>query len=753
MNNPDKYYFSNEPISIHGEDAYNFHPYALKIQEAIKSSCITDEQIVFGIYGKWGEGKSSFLNLIFSGLDVGQNNAYKKIIRYKFNPWRYNSENKLLFEFFNGLIKVLNHDYGATNKDSLISKIKEYSKYILSGTTIETEKGWNFGFKFTVKVKQSFKDTFDYFNKKNQKSVESLKESIDEELKKFNYRIVIFIDDVDRLNKKELYHIFRLVKLTASFKNITYILAFDNELVANAIYKNYGDKPSDGKLYIEKIVNIPITLPKTHSLNILKQLEKGLNEIFIINKIPTEVEISTNSEHTFKTGTNRFLEEVAGMEYHISNPRMLVRLLNSFATSMIALKEEVNYSDLLWLELLKLKYQKSYDFIKYKPELFVKHAGMEFFIRESADYRSDLDSHFEEENYSGAEIKEIMEILNFLFPVEGDGLSYLSAKLIDSFNVKMDSELSKIERRINDFDFINIYFSFSNAEKISNRMLEEFFDFLFKDPEAEITKNQFKKIVEDSDKSKMKYELSNRLNSVKDNFRRSILLKLMIKNLDILTSDNDGDGSVFTKSSRNDLIDTIFKNISPLDSDTQKQLIFQFLNKDETTILDTMYTRIGLHHDKFEGTDIQKDLDKVLIKKVKDKYSDNPFFEDFNGSVTRSIFSIWNKLNPDEFKEYIKHHVSKENIITFIKVFPTVWSGTKGETLDNFTKGNYAFLKKLVNPRDIYEIILESFPIIKIDVRYKESNLVWDQYDEKDDLTYLAQFVYWYENDEERLRL
>src|SRR5690606_5537173 len=49
--------------------------------------------------------------------------------------------------------------------------------------------------------------------------IETLKERIGLILKENKSKVVIFIDDIDRLDKVEIHSIFRLVKLTADFLN------------------------------------------------------------------------------------------------------------------------------------------------------------------------------------------------------------------------------------------------------------------------------------------------------------------------------------------------------------------------------------------------------------------------------------------------------------------------------------------------------------------------------------------------------
>ena len=59
-----------KPINKGDEDLFNFKFYSKKVQEIIQRSTRSSEPLVIGIYGKWGDGKTSFLNLIENQIDV-----------------------------------------------------------------------------------------------------------------------------------------------------------------------------------------------------------------------------------------------------------------------------------------------------------------------------------------------------------------------------------------------------------------------------------------------------------------------------------------------------------------------------------------------------------------------------------------------------------------------------------------------------------------------------------------------------------
>lgn len=103
-------YSSDQPIRSKEQDRFNRWPFAQRIAETLAGR--TDpSSLVIGIYGPWGDGKSSTLYLMEEGL--GQ---HPDVVRVRFNPWHFDSKDQLLRGFFATL--------GDAIGKSLSSKVK-----------------------------------------------------------------------------------------------------------------------------------------------------------------------------------------------------------------------------------------------------------------------------------------------------------------------------------------------------------------------------------------------------------------------------------------------------------------------------------------------------------------------------------------------------------------------------------------------------------------------------------------------------
>lgn len=332
-------YSSDSPINSELEDKFQRFNFSKRIADTISNrkdtNCLT-----IGIYGAWGEGKTSVLNFIEKELKKSNN-----VIAFKFNPWRYSDENALLVQFFNQFAFELGSSIKKP-KEKLGGVFQEYGKYLnidLLGFNVgETAK--NIGDKLATV------------------SVETLKGRIEEIIRDSDKKIVIFIDDIDRLDRTEIHSVFRLVKLTADFYNTTYVLSFDEEMVSAAIGERFGngDKIS-GRNFLEKIIQVPLQIPLAQQKDLMDFCFTLINKTIDGHKI----ELSKEDNDRF---VSNFLNNIL---IKLDTPRLAVRYSNSLSFSIPLMVGEVNITDLMLVEALKIFYPSHYEFLKSNSEYFI----------------------------------------------------------------------------------------------------------------------------------------------------------------------------------------------------------------------------------------------------------------------------------------------------------------------------------------------------------------------------------------------
>ena len=201
-----------------------------------------------------------------------------------------------------------------------------------------------------------FSTTYDNLERKNS-NVNFLKNKINEKLSEipFYNRILIIIDDVDRLPKEEIQSIFKLVASSANFNNLTFLIAYDEKVVVSALNNTQEDM---GKEYLEKIINIQVDLPELD--------RDSLRKIFF-KKLSTLNEIININENSLNSLVNMY----PNIRNYFSNIRQLNRFFNKINTDMIFLVNEINIADYLIIKIFQENEFELYNLIRENKFLLI----------------------------------------------------------------------------------------------------------------------------------------------------------------------------------------------------------------------------------------------------------------------------------------------------------------------------------------------------------------------------------------------
>jgi len=195
---------SDEPIKYIEQDMLGRGEFIENLHKDIISLPFNDS-FVFGLHGGWGKGKTSIINILSNKFK-----ANKDYLTVKFDPWYYKNEEAMLKAFYREINFCISSRYIVDNFSHIIRK---YQKIIATGLS-------NFGI------------TMHYIYQ--EESLENIRSRIEDIIvKKIKKKIVVFIDDIDRLSPQEIMLVFKLIRLNAKFKNTVFVLSFDIDYVCN----------------------------------------------------------------------------------------------------------------------------------------------------------------------------------------------------------------------------------------------------------------------------------------------------------------------------------------------------------------------------------------------------------------------------------------------------------------------------------------------------------------------------------------
>lgn len=343
---------TDKPIINVSEDKFNRANLANQIAGAINAHN-SDSSIVIGIDGPWGSGKTSFVNLIFSQLEKlaeQKNEQVDHQIMMSFHPWMCGDSQQMMLQFFLRLSEAINHyqDSLATLNESDKLKngfIKITSTLINIGKVCAPlsscfgipglRNSVEAGLEVADRAIQAYGKDNDIAQNTN---LEHQKDCINKLLKEHKIKLIIHIDDIDRLTDTETRNVFQIVKALADFHNTIYILSFDRDLVASALNKLHAGK---GQAYLEKIIQVPFEIPAINS--------DGINEIFakMLYDITMRNVINIDNKDWQKGLANGILN-------YLTTIRAINRFINFFDLKYALLGRRVDLLDLIAITTIQL---------------------------------------------------------------------------------------------------------------------------------------------------------------------------------------------------------------------------------------------------------------------------------------------------------------------------------------------------------------------------------------------------------------
>jgi hypothetical protein len=389
------------PIETSANDRLSFAPAAEHIGKFILDAKSPDS-LVIGIEGEWGSGKSSFINLVEESLRKSDNAP--EFVR--FLPWMIGSREGLLKEIFAEITKAAQRIYiGEPAKEwfptfrkfwKCLITYKEYWRRVktcLRRVKICLKRCWRRVTRYLKKCLQSEISLRSYFCKKQAKilarflfhliqvaplasvapatgaiagakkiaevgknwidewlkneniSLEKEKQNIQKELRKLKRKIVVFIDDLDRLEPNEIVEVLRLVRAVLDFPNVVYVLCYSREIVAKSLKTSL--QIQEGEQFLEKIIPVHFSIPRPEAFDLRNMFRHELYKLY------PDLEKSQD------------LEEVINNEggWALRTPRHVFRTINALHLHATPVLENIYIPDMVWLQLVRIQSEKLYRWI------------------------------------------------------------------------------------------------------------------------------------------------------------------------------------------------------------------------------------------------------------------------------------------------------------------------------------------------------------------------------------------------------
>ena len=706
-------YNSDRPIESANQDLLGRLTFSKQLAEAIFKYGGKDG-LVIGLFGKWGTGKTSILNIVVNEINSLSEDSCDKPIIVKFSPWNYTDKDNLISLFFRVLKNKLDKDKDK-DKDNLISLFFRVLKNKLDIDKDE-EKRKKIGKALTdysdaldalslvpmvgsglaILLKTIAKAQGAEFSK--EVDLDVTRNHLEEVLSENHQKIVVIIDDIDRLTNSQIRDIFQLVKQVGNFPNIIYVLSMDRNVVCRALEEVHN---IDGSEYLEKIVQIPFEIPVL--------MRPKLQEIFLMKLNNTIKGISDNiswDEDIISQVFNNCIEP------YVKTLRDVNRVINTFQFRYRLLYEEISLEDMLALTTIEVLEPQLYQWISNNKDLFCGKSVYSLrMFNNKVEYRNFI---CDELKRLGINVDIAIKFLATLFPVFADdiderGVGYISSNIREAMRITQDERFDSyfvfdlssvsipryiVSNCMNTLDFKCLMDTISKINDEGN--IEYFIDELGA-LVSKIPYNRLKLLA----KAILKKEFEFKVDSSSSFFMPSIFSKVEFLVESILSRIDDESERYSTIK---DVLETATKN--------QLGVIASFIN------------RIELSHGRLAGNEEHKDnqiitlehleeLEKTYVFKINEIIQSESIIDINHFYIA---FYLWEYLDKNRAQIYFKKILKEDiNILKFVCSIAKRWNGTGGSGW-YFVREHYStyisadtIYKKIqeFDKRDLYKFTLD----------------------------------------------
>lgn len=301
----------DEPIKEYEEDVYYWKEDIERFIEEMDALSLSECAFKIGIIAPWGAGKSSYLNLLKKELKT------KDYIVIDFNPRNAKECLSIQELFFQTLSEQLKQYHSG------LSSL--FQKYMLALQLISPD-GW---------LSRSLSAFRELERKEIQKELNAT-------IKDLPFRVVIVIEDLDRLVREEILEIFKLLDTSASFPNTIYITAYDKNYLRNLFHNENSDSYKDTIIFSDKFFDLEYPMPLIAHNKLINLLEK----LLIKRNIPQ------NKLNSYDSVIQRY-EKI--FSKYIVTIRDVKRYANLVVTDYTLISREIDFRDFMLMSLLKYK--------------------------------------------------------------------------------------------------------------------------------------------------------------------------------------------------------------------------------------------------------------------------------------------------------------------------------------------------------------------------------------------------------------
>lgn len=344
---------ADRPIVSAGQDKLGRSTFAKSLARSILDHKNPDS-LVIGLFGGWGSGKTSLINLTLEELRFATNNmADNEIpIILNFSPWSYSEQGQLVYSFFRRLSSELRQASYLDNAEQIIYLLELYISFF---THQPIPKPLRLKHRLSTKILKWQTVKNEAYGWESGRDLTQVKKELNDLLRAQKHKIIIIMDNISRIADDEVNQIFQIVKSMGDFANTVYVLAIDKEHAIQAMSRVHH---GSGEQYLQKLIQLPFEIPPIEKQDIETLL---LIRLDVITTYIPQVRWDRNY------WANIYY---SALKYFFKNYRDVTHYINTLGFSFSFVKDVVNPVDFFAITALELFSPALHSGIRNNKDLF-----------------------------------------------------------------------------------------------------------------------------------------------------------------------------------------------------------------------------------------------------------------------------------------------------------------------------------------------------------------------------------------------
>ena len=320
-------------------------------------------KFTIGIFGEWGIGKTTLINSVDTALQTDGN-----LIRVRLESWRYSQEQFPLVSLLKNIAYALPDEkqFGVLKLKLVTSSINFLKNTPEILTSVIS--------KFASEEDEISQEMFDSFKKELNSKIQLIAEldkdtvyfdgfdEIKNEIKNLrlvnpSFRIIVFVDDLDKCSPKKVHEILEIIRVFQEVEGFIFILGISDDMI-NKLGEMGTRGKNNGDHYIKNLIQIHISLPKWSNQDIVKLVRDFIKKDMIHDKLKDVVDKNI---------------ELISLAIE-NNPREIKRFLNNFIVGyeIFSGKKSFEAKELLVIQAIHLRWKKFYNILIKSDQSFFK---------------------------------------------------------------------------------------------------------------------------------------------------------------------------------------------------------------------------------------------------------------------------------------------------------------------------------------------------------------------------------------------